>query len=381
MFQGFIASLQKGFSSLNKEMEHEYHEIVITGPPEAGKRTVIQRLEAYLKMVATDRSRPFGMVQNCRQPDCRCERRHYPCLDLTLRMIALAPPRLGSDDGEHSANSHGICWKSALAIIYVVDTTNFNDELTKDRERDFFHNVMSVAVAGSLPVLILANKRDDPAAAKDLNKLRSNLGLDSILWRNVWRMQGISAYFSPLGIQEGFQWITSGAPSGISKYELLSYKDRCPTVLTVVRTSLLYDTNVQWNFIESKGYKEVTTRKRKDEKFGERSDPDAELQAARGKREKSMTLELFQYLFRLPSDLFFLVWSYLEDRWVVTFGLKGLRRGRLFLFFCCELPQDYRYINVHELVNRDFFAGQFEERNCARKDSKKKIRRGIFRTS
>lgn len=348
-------------------MEHEYHEIVITGPPEAGKRTVIQRLEAYLKMIATDRSRPFGIVQNCRQPHCRCERRHYPCLDLTLRMIALPPPLLGSDDGELSANPHGICWKAAIAIIYVVDTTNFNDESTKDRERDYFRVVMAVAVAGSLPVLILANKRDDPAAAKDLNTLRSNLGLDSILWRNVWRMQGISAYFSPLGIQEGFQWITSGAPSGISKHELLSYKDRCRSVLTVVGTSLLYDTNVQWNIVESKGYKKVTSQKKKGEKLEERSNSGAVSQEARCEREKSMTLELFQYLFCLPSDVFDLVWSYLEDRWVVTFGLKGLRRGQLFLFFCCEIPKDYRYISVHELTIVTSSQGQSDKGNCARK--------------
>eukprot|EP01084_Bolivina_argentea_P251800 422466_1 len=99
-----------------------------------------------------------------------------------------------------------------IAIIFVVDS---NDRERIDMAHVLMHQILCEQELRELPLLILANKQDLPAAM-GVSEITDKLGLNEIKDRR-WYIQGTAACTCD-GLYEGFDWVGSTVGSEISRF-------------------------------------------------------------------------------------------------------------------------------------------------------------------
>ena len=169
--------LSKSFFSKPEESKPK---LLLIGLDSAGKTTIIEKI----KTTEVEERRPqIGVyIELFETTDFS-----FACFDLSIqRLKILFKPY----------------YENIKGIIFVVDSQDIDRiELVKD-EINYF---LSVDQLKDVPLLILANKQDIPAALT-VENLTEVLDLNKIQNRN-WHIQS-SCAVSNKGINEGFDWIS-----------------------------------------------------------------------------------------------------------------------------------------------------------------------------
>ncbi|GKT36450.1 Small GTPase superfamily, ARF/SAR type like protein [Aduncisulcus paluster] len=96
-------------------------------------------------------------------------------------------------------------YSGADALIYMMDSSDLDDERLEEARASFYDMITSDKAAG-VPVLVYANKQDVPHAISPEGVTR-NLGLLKVHDR-PWHVQGACAR-SGEGLYEGLEWLSA----------------------------------------------------------------------------------------------------------------------------------------------------------------------------
>ena len=175
--QGMGSSTSKVFSPLLSEKEMI---ILILGLDNAGKTTILQRMNLGNIVVTIP---TIGMNVE----------------SLKLSNITFYSWELGGADKIRPLWRH--FYENALGIVFVVDSV---DRERIEESRDELRKLLVEEKLRECPVLVLANKQDDPRAMS-LSMIAERLRLSDIHSHKL-HLQGSSGA-TGIGVNEGFEWL------------------------------------------------------------------------------------------------------------------------------------------------------------------------------